>query len=312
MTTSDSASPLATSPRASVVCCEMFTAFAGLATAATPETLPWACASLVSASVPASATGGAPGFIDSGGSTAAASTSYSTSMRSSASSAMASSSAATAATGCPANTTPSMASTAWARGGAFFFTDGMSARPRVGGGPRRFGDRLDHLGVARAPAEVAGNRVADVVLGRLRVLGEERGGRHQHARDAEAALRHAVTHERVLHGRERPAARQPLDGGHGAPSRLHREHEAARHELAIQMHGARAAVAGAATLLGSGEAEVLAEGVEQRDVRLHERLDGLAVDSEAQDLLGHDETSVQAVARSSAMVRVRRVRMRTR
>src|SRR5213594_868293 len=175
--------------------------------------------------------------------------------------------------------------------------------PPVAGGTRRFGDRLDHLGVARAPAEVAGNRVADVVLGRLRVLGEERGGRHQHARDAEAALRHAVTHERVLHGRERPAARQPLDGGHGAPSRLHREHEAARHELAIQMHGARAAVAGAATLLGSGEAEVLAERVEQRDVRLHERLDGLAVDGEAQDLLGHDETSVQAVARSSATAR---------
>ena len=27
-------------PRASLVCCEMFTAFAGLATAATPDTLP--------------------------------------------------------------------------------------------------------------------------------------------------------------------------------------------------------------------------------------------------------------------------------
>src|SRR5881628_3515811 len=105
MMTSDSASPLATSPRASLACCEMFTAFAGLATAATPDTLPCACASLVSASVPASATGGAPGFIDSSGSTAAASTSYSTSMRSSASSAIATSSAATAATGCPEDDT---------------------------------------------------------------------------------------------------------------------------------------------------------------------------------------------------------------
>ena len=85
----------------------------------------------MSASVPVSATGGAPGFIDSSGSTAAFSTSYSTSMRSSASSAMASSSAATAATGWPANTTRSMASTAWARVGALRFSSGMSAAVRT-------------------------------------------------------------------------------------------------------------------------------------------------------------------------------------
>ena len=92
--------------------------------AATPEC---ASASLVSASVPASATGGAPTSIDLSGSIDAGSTWYSTSIRSSASSAMASSSAATAATGWPTKTTRSMASTAWARVGAFFLRCGMSA-----------------------------------------------------------------------------------------------------------------------------------------------------------------------------------------
>jgi hypothetical protein len=81
----------------------------------------------VSASVPASATGGAPGCIDCSGSTAAGSTSYSTSMRSSASSAMARESAATAATGWPTKTTRSMASTAWARVGAWRLSCGTSA-----------------------------------------------------------------------------------------------------------------------------------------------------------------------------------------
>ena len=89
-------------------------------------TAEWASASLVSASVPASATGGAPGSMALSGSIEAGSTWYSTSMRSRASSAMDGSSAATAATGWPMNTTRSMASTAWARVGAFFFRCGMS------------------------------------------------------------------------------------------------------------------------------------------------------------------------------------------
>src|SRR5262247_4462602 len=276
----------------------MLTAFEGLASVLTPATLPWACASLVSASVPSSATGGAPGFIDSSGSTAAGSTSYWTSMRSSASSAMATSSAATAATGWPTKTTRSMASTACARVGAFFLSWGMSlavmtartpgsalarlvsmrtmracacglrsslacrrprglmsatycTRPVTFSGPSGRGidsptpltsrvvfmvdmsgapgdGRLgglanggDHLGVTRAPAEIARDAVADLLLGRLRILGEEGGGGHEHAGDAEAALGHAVTDEGVLQRMEDAVHAQALDGGDGTAARLH-------------------------------------------------------------------------------------------
>src|SRR5690242_10982941 len=176
----------------------------------------------------------------------------------------------------------------------------------------RLGDRLDHFGVAGAPTQVAGDPVADVLVRWLRVFGEERGGGHHHPGNAEPALGDAAAHERVLQRREGAATREPLDRGHRAPARLHGEHETARHELAVQVDGTRAAVTGATAFLRAGEAEVFAERVEQRDVGLHERLDALAVDGEAQDLLGHDEPSVQAVARSSAMPSVRRVRMRTR
>src|SRR5689334_15457033 len=56
----------------------------------------------------------------------------------------------------------------------------LSFRAR-GAGARDLGDRLDHLGVARAPAQVAGDGVADVVLGRFRILREQRGGGHEDA-----------------------------------------------------------------------------------------------------------------------------------
>src|SRR5262245_47745089 len=363
ITRSDSAKPFATSPRWTRACCETLTALAGPVSDFARATAECASASLVSASVPASATGGAPGCMEARGSTAAGRTWYSTVMRSRASSAMASSSAATAATGCPTNTTRSMASTAWARVGAFFLSCGMSAavmtartpgsalarlvsmrtmracacglrsslawrrprglmsatyctRPVTFSGPSGRGidsptpltsrvvfmvdmsgapggrlsglaDGGDHLRVTRATAEIARNAVANLLLARLRILGEEGGGGHEDAGDAEAALGHAVPDEGVLQRVEDPVVAQALDGGDSAPAGLHGEHEAARHRLAVEVHGARAAVPGAAAFLGPGQAEVLAKRVEQGLVGLHEHLNSLAVDRGAQDLFRH-------------------------
>src|SRR5262249_35023897 len=187
----------------------------------------------------------------------------------------------------------------------------LSFRAR-GAAARDFDDRLDHLRVAGAAAQVAGDGVADVVLGRLRVLRQQGGGGHEDAGNTESALRDAVTHECLLHGNQPAAARESLDRDHGPAPRLHRQHEAARDELAVEMNRARATVAGSAALLRTREAQLLALRVEQGDVGLHAGLDVLAVHGEAEHLLGHDESSVQAVARASAMARVRRVSTRTR
>jgi hypothetical protein len=187
----------------------------------------------------------------------------------------------------------------------------LSFRAR-GAGARDLGDRLDHLGVARTPAQVAGDGVPDVVLGRFRILREQRGRGHEDAGNTKSALRYPVPHECLLHGDQRAAAREALDRRHRPAPRLHRQNEAARDELTVEVNRTRAAVSGSAALLRTREAEVLAQRVEQRDVRLHERVDALAVHGEAEQLFGHHESSVQAVARSSAMVRVRRVSTRTR
>src|SRR6185295_14142546 len=94
---------------------------------------------------------------------------------------------------------------------------------------------------------------------------------------------------------------------------LHRQHQAARHDLPVHVDGAGAAVAGAAAFLGAGEAHVLAQGVEEGHVGLDEHLDRLAVHGAAQDLSGHWSLPPdQAFARSRAVVSVRRVRTRTR
>src|SRR6266851_247711 len=323
-----------------------------------------AWASLVSASVPRSATRGDSGAIDVSGSTATGSGSYSTSIRSSASSAIARSSAATAATGWPKNTARSMASSACARVFAPAFNSGMSAavstartpgsarareasmrlmracanglrssracsrpgnwtsptycvRPVTFSGasnrgtdtpmPRtsrlvfitvvmcsalphlasRFGDRSDHLRIARAPTQVAGDAEPNLGLGWRRVLGEQRTGRHQHTRYTEPTLRHAVRHERGLHRVEAAARRQTLDGAYVAAPRLHRQHQAARDGLAVQVDRTCATVAGAAALFGTRQPRDIAHRLQQSLVRLHQQLRGLAVDRARQQHSGH-------------------------
>src|SRR3954452_18474581 len=66
-------------------------------------------------------------------------------------------------------------------------------------------DRGDDVLVARAAADAAGDRGADLLLGRLRVLVQHAPRGHEHARGPEAALERVLLVEALLHGVE-PAA----------------------------------------------------------------------------------------------------------
>src|SRR3954449_3203589 len=64
------------------------------------------------------------------------------------------------------------------------------------GGPA---DRRDDVLVARAAADAAGDRGADLVLGRVRIRVQQPAPGHQHAGGAEAALQRVLLVEALLH-----------------------------------------------------------------------------------------------------------------
>src|SRR5690349_15758250 len=103
---------------------------------------------------------------------------------------------------------------------------------------------LHDVVVSGAAAEVAVERLADLGLGGLLGLAGEPDRGHHHARRAEAALQTVVLLERGLHGMELVAAREPFDGGDLGALRLDGEHVAALHRLAVDQHGAGAALRG--------------------------------------------------------------------
>src|SRR5205809_649106 len=82
----------------------------------------------------------------------------------------------------------------------------------------------------------------------------------------------------MLSPMSRVAARQPLNRRDGSSLRFRREHEARRHQPAIEQDGAGAAIPRGTALLGPGETESIAKRGEQRFMRIAEELRRLAVD----------------------------------
>src|SRR6185312_5815648 len=130
---------------------------------------------------------------------------------------------------------------------------------------RRAVDRAADAIVGAAAADVAGHRAIDVLVGRLRVGGEERRGRHDLSRLTVAALRDVLLHPSLLQAAAMLVG-QPFDGGHrtaggGGDRRLARADRPA-----VQMHGAGAALSHAATELGARQADRIAEDPEERGI----------------------------------------------
>src|SRR5579859_338858 len=153
-------------------------------------------------------------------------------------------------------------------------------KSRISAPRRRFGDRLDDLVVAGAAAEIAHHPVFDLVLAGVRVAVQQRFRRHDLARRADAALEAAVIDEGLLQRMQLLALGHALDRGDPRAVHLHGQRDAGGDEAAVEQHGAGATDADAARLLGAGEAEVVAQQIDQRAPRRHARLARLAVDRE--------------------------------
>ena len=106
-------------------------------------------------------------------------------------------------------------------------------------------------------------------------------GRHDLARCAVAALEAVVVDEGLLHRmQDAVRASQALDGGDRLALHRHRQGQAGQHSASIDVHGAGPALALVATLLGAGQAEMLAQGVEQGGARIERQAMVASVDDQ--------------------------------
>src|SRR3954447_4071833 len=156
-------------------------------------------------------------------------------------------------------------------------------------------DRLDDVLVARAAADAAGDRRADLLLRRVRVLVQQPARGHQHARGAEAALERVLLVEALLHGVELAVGLERLDRADLVALAHRREDRAGLDRLAVHEHDAGAAVGGVTAPVGAVELGVLADVVDEQAARLDVVGDVLAVEAD-----GDVHESARSVARRRA------------
>src|SRR5262245_61752254 len=159
-----------------------------------------------------------------------------------------------------------------------------SLASQLGGGIE---DGTDDFVVAGAPAEVAGEPVARLGLRRARIAVQQRLGSDQQARRAEAALQRRMFQEFSLQRMQIVPARHALDRLDPVAFGLDRKHQARADQAAVDRHAARAAVARAAALLAASQIKLVTQDVEQRELRLAQKLRGLAVDDGRYVMLAH-------------------------
>jgi hypothetical protein len=133
--------------------------------------------------------------------------------------------------------------------------------------------------------------------------------RHDLAGRTEAALETVMVDEGLLDRVQRIAVRQPLDGRDLTAVDGGGKHHAGIHPPAIEVDGAGAALAEIAALLGAGEAEPLAQGVEQGDACVHRQAMLVPVDADRNvDLVAKIHVAVLRSLRAGRLPQRRRGR----
>src|SRR6266850_1744663 len=163
-------------------------------------------------------------------------------------------------------------------------------------------DGFDDVRIARAAAEVAADCLSDVRLAGLLVARQQRAAGHHHPRRAVPALQPVLVPERFLDGVELAVLLQALHGADLRAVRLDREHRARLHRLAVEQHGAGAAVRGVAADVRPGQAQVLAQEVDEQQPGLDPELVRGAVHRHPDLVCGHGH---RPPARSTAFFSAR-------
>src|SRR5712664_249718 len=136
--------------------------------------------------------------------------------------------------------------------------------------------------VGAAAAFQAGERVAQLGVARFGVLPQDRGGGHDPAVDAVAALRHLLRDVGGLQRMRLGRRAEALDGGHLLARHGRERHHAGAHRLAVEVDRAGPALRQAAAEVRIVHAEIVAQRVQQRHLGLGVHLHALAVDREVE------------------------------
>src|ERR687896_2342970 len=176
-----------------------------------------------------------------------------------------------------------------------------TASPLPGGGVP---PRLDDPQIAGAAAEVPRQRLAQLLLPRVRILAQHRLHRHQEPRGAEPALERVRLVECALERVQLAVRREALHGPDRAAVCLGCQHQARPDGLAVELDRARAAHALLASDLRAGQPRAVADEVGQERARLHVDLVGAPVDLDADpqaiaSTIARRASSVQSARRGS-------------
>ena len=160
--------------------------------------------------------------------------------------------------------------------------------PEVCGFDGRF-DGFENLLIAGAPAQIARQRGFDLIACRPWVLVQQRLGGDQESGRAVSALGGAQISERFLQRVQAAVAGKAFDRRDRTAVAVDAEHEAREHRLAVEQHGAGAAFAQLAAVLGAAQVQVFTQNLEQRLVRRERDLGRFAVQRDRDGGVVHDE-----------------------
>ncbi len=151
----------------------------------------------------------------------------------------------------------------------------------------RSANGLDDARVARAAAEVALERLLDLLVGGLGISVEQSFGGHDHPRGAEAALHRPVLNESLLQRMQLAVRSQPLNRFHARSIGAGGLSDAGAHRIAVHDHRAGPAVPLAAAVLGPREMQLVPQHLQQSSLGADLDLMGRAVDVQGDCLFLH-------------------------
>src|SRR5260370_6695169 len=124
-------------------------------------------------------------------------------------------------------------------------------------------DGFENLQVARAPAQVSGDRLANLIEAGVRVLIQRGVRRYQNCRRAIAALGRSEIGKSILQGMKLPIFSEAFHSQYLPSTTFECEDEAGKHRLAAEKYGASAAFSQLTAVLRARMTEILTQYLQQ-------------------------------------------------